>query len=149
MLTCFVPYLKWPADGSSLSFAHAPLGNPSPIRASWEEDRKFLTPFPFNPGEGVLCQLMANISSKEAGRCFCPAPLAFVLFKTWIYMEDKRLEPKAFKIGRDEKNCRFLRFVDAFCSVDELVFVLWGSFSLPLTVHHILFKIIITSLMWI
>lgn len=76
-------------------------------------------------------------------------PLAFVLFITWIYMGERRLKPKAFKIGRDEKNCCSLRLVGAFCSLDALVLVLCGSFSAPVIVHHILLKIVITSLMWI
>lgn len=101
-----------------------PLGNPSPTRADWEAGR-LLPPFPVNPGEGVLCQLMASVPSTEAWCCLSRPPLAFVLSLTWIYMGDRRLEPKAFKTGRDEKNYYSLKLVGAFCSL-ELIFVLWG-----------------------
>lgn len=42
-----------------------PLGNPSPTTADWEAVW-FPSSFPVNPGEGVLCQRMAPVSSTEA-----------------------------------------------------------------------------------
>lgn len=118
------------------------------------------TPSPTPAGEAGLCLLFQLSQERESFANWWPMFSAQKLllstasglcsfFKLEYTREVEDENHRPLNLGEMRKTAAPRAASVPFCSVGKLIFVLWGSSSLPLTVHHILLKIIITSLMWI